>query len=350
MASRDIIDIFEDCTQRIASGQSIEDCLRVYPEYAAQLRPLIETQVRLRLLQLPQVEILEDQEAVWQQVEAQLPQRIKQSRRNSPPYQLLLVALLFFGLAVTMFALTRPNLPPDENPILMGTELNSETADQTQFVTLTAESTLAPSIISTATQTLFPTMTMSVTPSITSSPTNSPTAIFTPTPTNSPTATFTPTQTVTPVPTSTFAPGCGAPLTVDDAIARVLEVYPNTTVISAKQVIKFGGTRVWEIETSHQIDMNIDVACGYILTIERVNDAQTNGNAFNEASGSNNNNPDTSDVNSNETNNGAVISGSGSSGLNNNNDDDSGSGSNDNNDDDDDSGSGSTDNNDDDDD
>jgi len=294
MASRDIIDIFEDCTQRIASGQSIEDCLRVYPEYAAQLRPLLETQASLRLLQFTQPEILEDQEVVWRQITTQLPLRLRRSRRNRPPYQLLLVAILFFGLAAAMFALTRPNLPPDEDPILIGTELKSEAPDPAQAVTPTAEITPLPSSTST-TQPLSPTMTTSVTTSNTPLPPNSPA------PTSVPTQTAAPLPTVTVELTSTFAPGCGAPLTADDAISRVLEIYPNTTIISAKQVIKFSGTQVWEIQTSHRIEVNIDVACGYILTIEQDDEGSSNDDNNDDNSGSSNNNSD--DDNSGSSNN-----------------------------------------------
>jgi hypothetical protein len=48
-----------------------------------------------------------------------------------------------------------------------------------------------------------------------------------------------------------------------------MKIYPNTTVTSVLQTTKFGGTLVWEVKTSHGITVNIDVACGIVLSIER---------------------------------------------------------------------------------
>jgi hypothetical protein len=43
MGSHDVTDAFNDCVDRLHAGQSIEDCLGSYPQYASMLRPLLET-------------------------------------------------------------------------------------------------------------------------------------------------------------------------------------------------------------------------------------------------------------------------------------------------------------------
>jgi LysM repeat protein len=42
MAENDLHNVFEDCIVRLNSGQSIEECLRSYPQHAALLRPMLE--------------------------------------------------------------------------------------------------------------------------------------------------------------------------------------------------------------------------------------------------------------------------------------------------------------------
>jgi uncharacterized protein YraI len=39
----DLSDAFNDCIDRLHAGQTIDDCLRVYPQYAAALHPLLQT-------------------------------------------------------------------------------------------------------------------------------------------------------------------------------------------------------------------------------------------------------------------------------------------------------------------
>jgi hypothetical protein len=133
------------------------------------------------------------------------------------------------------------------------------------------------------------------------------------------------TPTIPVLPTATFAPGCGAPLTEQDAINRVLEIYPNTTVTSVSEGVLFGGTLVWVVQTSHQIEVTIEVACGVILSIEQVGSDSLNQNA-----NDNNANVITNDnTNQNANDNNDDNSGMGSddnSSQNDNDDDNSGSG------------------------
>jgi len=318
MAQISLLDAFNDCMERIASGQSLESCLSLYPGYAAQLRPLIEVALSVRQLQPPTAELREDQALVWEQITRTLPLPVRRRRRTY--YRLLLLAavlLFIFMLSATWFLFTRPDLPSDDRQVLE--TLTPTVSPSPTAIPSTFTLTPSPTLTVTTAPTLTPTSTTTVTVTV------SPTTTVSPTPTQ--TAALTATSAPTTAPTATFAPGCGAPLTQQDAANRVLAIYPNTTISSITQVVKFGGTLVWEIKTSHGIEVNIDVACGVILTIQQLNSPAASG----------------TDANVNNNNAGGAPSGSsGSSSSNSNdndddddNDDNSGSGGGDDNDDDD---------------
>jgi hypothetical protein len=285
MAQQSLADIFEDCINRIRAGQAIEACLQLYPEHALRLRPLLETAEILREMRVPQTELLEDRALVWQQIQRGIPLQLPRRGRVNPIGLLAAIFLLLLLLAATWFVLTRPDLPPDDTN----------------------------NIISPLTETELPTL--SELPSATHTP--------------SATETLTPTPMATTIqlPTATFAPGCGAPLTEQDARDRVLEIYPNTTITSVTQQVKFGGTLVWEVHTSHGVVVTIDVACGNILTIERGEDDNGNQNAndnsadgntndnINDQENSNTNPPDDDNDNGGDNENGNDNSGSGDSGM-----------------------------------
>ena len=126
-------------------------------------------------------------------------------------------------------------------------------------------------------------------------------------------------------------------ITADQAIAIVLSIYPNTTITDIELKSMFGGTLVWDIETSHDINIVIDAQTGVILSINMHND--NNGSNSNANSNTNFNSNDNDDDDSN-----------GNANFNSNDNDDDHSGSDDNSghDDDDDSSRGSNDNDDDD--
>jgi len=256
-----LIEVFEDCVQRLTSGESLERCLSRYPSFAEQLRPMLETVISLRRMQIPQAEVIQDKAIVWDRIQWQMnAARTRSTRGVRSIIQVgAAVFVLLLLLTTTWFVLTRPDLPPDPNEIvpLVTTETPTQTPTQTATQTLTLTST--------------PTQTATQTPTHTSTQTPTQTSTQTPMLTSTPTASPTPSLMLTASPTVTFAPGCGAPLSAGEASARVLEIYPNTTILSVTSMEMFGGRLVWEVRTSHQIVVVIDVACGTILTIERAN-------------------------------------------------------------------------------
>ncbi len=320
MAQLSLIEIFEDCVQRLAAGDTIERCLLLYPAYADQLQPMLETVTTFRDLQVPPREIYQDQALVWEAVQRRIATRPR--RRIAPGTQLLAaVVILMLMLSAAWFALTRPELPPQVDAItpIASTETPSPTPPPTATASLTSTSspttTVIPSLTMTASQTPSPSATLTPTATQTASPTPSPTA--------------SPTSSITPTPSATFAPGCGAPLTAAQAVTKVLEVFPNATILSILQTTKFGGTLVWEVRISGQITVNVDVACGTILTIDRGGTgAETSGdaNANENTAGSGDSGSSGSSGNSNENEN-QNSNDNGNSNDDNGNDDNSGMGS-----------------------
>lgn len=313
MAQPNILDIFEESLNRLADGKTIDECLSIYPDYAVQLRPMLESVNFVSTLRPTDAEIRTDQALVWQQILRALPDYEAKPPTRRRPRVLLLVAVLLLPvlMAAGIVALSRINTPPEVEPIIVPsqetpiTELPSATFVTTTEAALTHSLTHTPTLTSTPAPPLTNTQQPSPLPSSTSFPSIVPTNTLVPTFTLThtqvpPTATRTPAATLTarptntprpptrvPVtPTATFVPGCGAPLTMEDAVRVVLGIYPNTTISEIKLTDDFGDRAVWEVRTSHGLEVNIDVACGTILSIDRRGSSSTNTPGDNSGSNS----------------------------------------------------------------
>lgn len=77
MAERDIISAFDDCIDRLNTGATVADCLEVYPHYASQLAPMLNTG---RLVDRARIDPAEVQAA---QVHARV--RVLEAIRVAPP-------------------------------------------------------------------------------------------------------------------------------------------------------------------------------------------------------------------------------------------------------------------------
>jgi LysM repeat protein len=64
MAEQDMLNALDDCINRLADGQSLEDCLRRYPKFASTLRPMLETGRLVNRAQFSPAEIRESQDRV----------------------------------------------------------------------------------------------------------------------------------------------------------------------------------------------------------------------------------------------------------------------------------------------
>lgn len=69
-----IVDAFDDCIDRLARGQSLQACLEVYPQYAAELAPMLETGVA--------VIRGADIDAEWSEIQAGMEARFERALSN----------------------------------------------------------------------------------------------------------------------------------------------------------------------------------------------------------------------------------------------------------------------------
>lgn len=146
MGSRDFYDIFNECVDRMAAGQSLEACLRLYPAEATRLRPLLEAGGLVRRLLPEAAEIRTDQAMVWGRIEPRLDRQRLNRRRKPGIGRLLLAAALLTGLlGGAYFALNRPQ--QDTNliePLVTTSPTHTYTATPTFTFTPTLTHTPSP--------------------------------------------------------------------------------------------------------------------------------------------------------------------------------------------------------------
>ena len=186
---------FNECVERLRQGQTLQDCLNAYPEYASSLKELLQVVIATRdnsntLLQ----EAQEARERHRQRILATRPVVI--SSRSVFRWQSLVAVfalMMFFG-GVLLW------LNRDEEDV--ASEQIAPSPRLTPTMTSTATQTNVPSSTPTPTSTVtnIPTGTSTPTPTLTSTVTN------TPTPTNTSTSTPTRRPTLTPSPTPTLLP------------------------------------------------------------------------------------------------------------------------------------------------
>lgn len=109
MADRELLEAFDDCINRMAAGQSIDDCLRRYPQFAAALRPMLEVGKLVERSQPGTFEIATAQAHVRTRVveRLQAPPR----RRSFAGWAAIAASLLLAFVAV--FGAAESSLPGD---------------------------------------------------------------------------------------------------------------------------------------------------------------------------------------------------------------------------------------------
>ena len=111
MADQELREVFNDCIDRMAAGQSISDCLRYYPEYAAVLRPMLETTSLVERVQANSYEIAAAQVRVRARVSAHLQERSIRQQRSYGRFVTLAASLLIAFVA--LFGAAETSLPGD---------------------------------------------------------------------------------------------------------------------------------------------------------------------------------------------------------------------------------------------
>lgn len=198
MADQGLLDAFNDCIDRLANGETVAECLRRYPQYALELRPMLEAGLLTRRASADFVEIAGAEARVRAKVIEAMAFAPARTRRSTPSLTriLPLVATLILVSAAAVFG---------SSALLSRLTQDSVTPTVEFISTQTATPTATETPPSTATPT--PTGSPSLTPIVTETP--SPTAIATQTAASTPTHTPTPTTSltgcvVTPPPTWTL--------------------------------------------------------------------------------------------------------------------------------------------------
>jgi hypothetical protein len=96
----DIINAFNDCIERLQRGETLGDCLRHYPEFAGQLRPMLETALLAGRVQVNPHEVSLATDHIRKQVATAIYTTPIRQRRN--PFSMVVVmaailSIVFFG-------------------------------------------------------------------------------------------------------------------------------------------------------------------------------------------------------------------------------------------------------------
>ena len=132
MAELDLTNAFNDCVDRITQGQSLEDCLRRYPQYASALRPMLEAGLLVQRIRVQSADVLAAQNRVRRRFEDAL--RAPQSNRTSPirRFAFALAAIFIVGFISlgSLTAVSQNSLPGDS---LYGVKIFSEGVQRSLF-------------------------------------------------------------------------------------------------------------------------------------------------------------------------------------------------------------------------
>ncbi|MEM9953480.1 MAG: LysM peptidoglycan-binding domain-containing protein [Chloroflexota bacterium] len=188
-------DALNDCIDRLATGQSIEDCLTNYPQYADQLRPLLVVGTAPSRLRADASEL----QAMRQRLDTEMESLIEQANFSQASrffgWRGGLILLLSLAIATILIAILINN----------GNAGGEASATPTMTVTETATENLASATpTSTVTATLTATSTVTVT--VTETAISTETVTQTETPTETPVTIATATEVIPSVTPSECVP------------------------------------------------------------------------------------------------------------------------------------------------
>ncbi|MDQ7026203.1 MAG: LysM peptidoglycan-binding domain-containing protein [Anaerolineae bacterium] len=196
MNEQRLTEVFNDCVDRMAMGQSLEDCLALYSDLADELRSLLQVgqlsrQARVDTIELSQVRFRLDK-TITDYIAA-TDFNDSASRWRVPPgatvLSLAAAMMLVFGILLVL----------RDNSVTLtsstATQTATATSSATNMPTETITQSASPSPTSSATN--MPAATATMPPSPTSSTTNIPTETATSSATNTPTETATMTSSPT---------------------------------------------------------------------------------------------------------------------------------------------------------
>lgn len=94
MAELDIMNAFNDCVDRIAQGQSIDDCLRRYPQFTSTLRPMLEAGLLVQRMRIQPAEV--------QMAQNHARRRFEDALRAPPPRRTSVVRRVVYAMAAIL--------------------------------------------------------------------------------------------------------------------------------------------------------------------------------------------------------------------------------------------------------
>ena len=94
MAELDITNAFNDCVDRIAQGQSIDDCLRRYPQFTSTLRPMLEAGLLVQRMRIQPAEV--------QMAQNHARRRFEDALRAPPPRRTSDVRRVVYAMAAVL--------------------------------------------------------------------------------------------------------------------------------------------------------------------------------------------------------------------------------------------------------
>jgi hypothetical protein len=132
MAELDLTNVFNDCVDRLAQGQSIDECLRRYPQYASTLRPMLETSLLVQRMRVQPADVLLAQNHVRRRFEDALRAPPRRNISTLSRFVYALAALLIIGFIAlgSLTVLSQNSLPGDS---LYGAKLFSEGLQRSLF-------------------------------------------------------------------------------------------------------------------------------------------------------------------------------------------------------------------------
>jgi cell envelope opacity-associated protein A len=179
MAQRDLLDAFNDCIDRLATGQPLDAVLRVYPHYAEQLAPMLRTAETARAATaLPAIEVAAARErvrATLLDTLAEMPPVPAPSPILAPRFRRALAAaavIVIVGfMGVLLFNRESPPAIIESLTPATETETATNAASETLTATATGTASTTPSVTATGTASPSPSATSSATATSTASET-----------------------------------------------------------------------------------------------------------------------------------------------------------------------------------
>jgi hypothetical protein len=103
MAERDLINAFDDCIERLNDGETLDACLRVYPQYANELRPMLMAGQIVQRARISPIEVQAAQARGRERLIFAMHQAPVQRRGNTIPFARLLTQAAAVVLILGLF-------------------------------------------------------------------------------------------------------------------------------------------------------------------------------------------------------------------------------------------------------